>query len=272
MSKQDKPGTGAAGKHPVARGVVKAATSAINLTVMGAAGVGAAALGSWPIAALGGVAYGALVAWDLASPKFWAKVRGQPSAPPPVDLPAADKLATPALRRLCGELLEARAALARVRAAAPPEVLGHVAETLASVGELEQRAAVLLRRGDLLARYLASAGLEKVRAAVEDLRRKREATLDAEARAQYESALVAKQEHLRTLEELAAASDRIAAHLTRLTALLDALPAKIVHLEALDAQAMDRVSGALNDEIESFTLEISSFEETLKTMAEVPSS
>ncbi len=43
-----------------------------------------------------------------------------------------------------------------------------------------------------------------------------------------------------------------------------------MRLRALDAQAMDSLSGNVNEELDSFNLEIKSFEETLKSLAEVP--
>src|SRR6185295_1970447 len=69
-----------------------ASTDTINLVVAGSAAVGAAALSSWAVAALGGLTYAALVAWDVASPKYWKKVLAR--KPPPPSLPPADQLPT----------------------------------------------------------------------------------------------------------------------------------------------------------------------------------
>ena len=67
--------------------LAKAASTWTSLGVVGAAVVTAAALGSWPILAVGGAAYAALVGWDLASPEFWKKaLRGE--SPLPASSPA----------------------------------------------------------------------------------------------------------------------------------------------------------------------------------------
>ena len=255
------------GRRKIRRGVWKATTNGVNLSVLGAAGAGAAALGSWPIVALGGVAYAALVAWDLSSPKFWSRVLGNLPESEPVQLPAPSDV-DPSLREPLTEILAAQKALKRVVDETPAEVLAHLTGTLASTGELERRAATLVARGDALARYLIGAGVPAVREAVAELQRRTRGVSDLQARAQYESALAAKRAHLSTLEEIIAALDRIVAHLTRVAALLSSLPPKIVHLRSLDAEAMEGVSGDMSQELDSFTLEISSFEETLKTLAE----
>ena len=254
-------------RRKVRRGLWKATTNGVNLSVVGAAGAGAAAMGSWPILALGGAAYVALVAWDLSSPKFWSRVLGNVPAAEPVHLPSPRDV-DQTLREPLGEILAAQQALKRVVDETPAEVLSHLSATLASVGELERRAAALLARGDALARFLVGAGVPAVREAVAELARRARGTGDPQARAQYESALAAKRAHLSTLEEIIAALDRIVAHLTRVAALLSSLPPKIVHLRSLDAEAMEGVSGDMSQELDSFTVEISSFEETLKTLSE----
>jgi hypothetical protein len=252
------------------RGVWRAVLGPVNLTVAGAAAAGAAALGSWALAALGGVAYGALVAWDLANPKFWQKTIGGAEAAPPIELPDPRKVEDPELRSRLVEILEARHALAGVLATTPADVRDHLDGTLAGVGELEARAAALIARGEGLSRYLATAPEQEIRAAVADLERRRDAAPDPDTRRQYEQALEARREHLRTLDEIGAAATRIEAHLARVAALLAALPARVVNLKALDAQAVDTASGDMKDELDQFSLEISSFEETLKTLTEVP--
>ena len=257
-------------RRKMRRGIVRATTSGLNLAIVGAGGLGGLALGSWPIFALGGAAYAALVAWDLSNPKFWAKVLGgvQPTAEL-ATLPQPMQLASPELRRLGQQILAARAELARVMEATPEAVAEHLVGTCFTARELEGRAAVLLGRGDALYGYLSRAGLDEVRAAVADLAQRVRATRDDEARAQYQSALEARQDHLHTLEQIVDAHSRSVAHLTRLGALLSALPAKVVHVRTLDAEAMDKVSGDMKQELESFNVEIASFEETLKTLAEV---
>jgi hypothetical protein len=70
----------------------KAATSVVNLGVAGASAAGALALHSWPILALGGAAYAALVAWDMVTPEFWRKALGSKT---PTKLPQPEGLQDP---------------------------------------------------------------------------------------------------------------------------------------------------------------------------------
>ncbi len=49
---------------------------------------------------------------------------------------------------------------------------------------------------------------------------------------------------------------------------LDGLPAKIVHMRALDADAMDKLGGDVNGELERVNDEMKAFEETLRTLGE----
>src|SRR5262249_59259470 len=59
----------------------KAASTWTSLGVARAAALAAAALGSWPILAIGGAAYAALVGWDLSNPEFWKKALGNRAEP-----------------------------------------------------------------------------------------------------------------------------------------------------------------------------------------------
>jgi uncharacterized membrane protein len=94
-------------------------------------------------------------------------------------------------------------------------------------------------------------------------------TADAEARAQYQSALKARQELLQTLHDLVAARERIHASMLSIAATLEGLPAKIVRMRALDARAMDKLTGDVKDELDRMNGEISTFEETLRSLGEV---
>jgi hypothetical protein len=250
------------------RVLVKATTGPVNLIVVGSAALGALALHSWPLLALGGVAYGALVAWDAASPKTWKK--STDALPPIEQLPQPDKVADPATRAAVAGILAARRELARVLRDTPVEVTGHLSVALASAAELEARAARLVTRAEELAAYLRSTDAEAVRRQLAELEAQASRTGDEEARTHYRSAQAARRDHLLALADVAGAHERIGANLARIGATLEGLPAKIVRLRALDAQAMDSLSGNVNEELDSFNLEIKSFEETLRSLVEVP--
>src|SRR5262249_21748771 len=91
----------------------KAASTWTSLGVAGTALVAAAALGSWPILAIGGAAYAALVAWDMSSPDFWKKALGG-VGPEAARLPAPGKVQDPALRKAGEGILAARPHVAPV--------------------------------------------------------------------------------------------------------------------------------------------------------------
>ena len=59
------------------------------------------------------------------------------------------------------------------------------------------------------------------------------------------------------------------AALSRFVAVLAGVPTKIVHMRALDAQALDQVSGGLNAEIEAIADEFKTSEEIMKSLGEV---
>lgn len=245
--------------------LASASTETLNLVVAGSAAVGAAALASWPVAVLGGLAYAALVAWDVASPSYWKKVLAR--KPPPSRLPPADRFPDPEVRHAIEALHHARAQLDRVLLEAPASVQGYVGMSLLSIGELEERAGTLARRSLDMGRYLATVDLEQVRRGIARLEEQAAAASDAEARAQFESAKVARQEQLRTLSEIALARERAHANLARITATIEALPAKVIKMQVLDSQAIDAMSGDMNEELDRMNGELRAFEETL---AQIP--
>jgi hypothetical protein len=240
----------------------KASAGPLNLIIAGSAALGALALHSWPLLALGGAAYTALVAWDATNPKLWKKAAG--GGEPSARLPDPAKLVDPSTRQAIVGILAARRDLDRVLHETPDAIQAHLLVALASVGELESRAARLAARAEELAGYLRSTDPEALRRQLGDLEAQAKRTSDGEARAQYERAQAARRDHLRALEDVANARERIGANLARIGATLEGLPAKIVRMRALDSQAMDSLSGNVNED-----LEIKSFEETLESLAEV---
>lgn len=250
---------------PLGRVIARSATSILNITVAGSAAVGAAALHMWPIAALGGVAYAALVAWDVFNPTFWKKALQDE----PVKLPDPDDVRDPSAKEAVKAMLEARKELASVLADTSDEVKGHLGVALASVAELEQRVIHLVGRAEALARYLARIDPDTVRTEMRRLAEKAQKTRDHQARAQYQSALATREEQLRAIEDIGNAKERVSANLSRVTATLEGLPPKIVRMRALDAQAMDELSGSMNDELGRINGEMKAFEETLQSLVEI---
>lgn len=241
----------------------RAATGFLNLGVAGAAAVGAAALHSWPLVAVGGATYAALVAWDL--------VRGGKSPP---GNPEIKRLRDPGaysdvqIQNTVRALLGAKVEIDRVLAETPEEVKGNLATALVSIDSLIERAAGLAERGEDLSRYLLTKDPRVVRQDVESLRQRVAATADAEAKGQYQSALASREEHLKALEELRNAHERVLASMLSIASSLEGLPAKIVHMRALDADAMDKLGGDVKGELDRVNDEMKAFEETLRTLGE----
>ena len=254
---------------PQAKRVAQAATGVVNLVVVGSAALGAAALHSWAILALGGAAYGALVAWDLVTGK--RSGRTEPVAPQMIKLQDPSDYNDPSTQAAVRAIVSARLEIDKVLTQTPADVQGHLALALLSVDELEERAAKLAQRGEDLAQYLRTTDPRVVQQDVQTLAQRVAATRDSEARAQYESAHKARQELLQTLQDLIAARERIHASMLSIAATLEGLPAKIVRMRAQDARAMDKLTGDVKEELDRMNGEIRSFEETLKSLGEVGS-
>jgi hypothetical protein len=271
MADDSQDGKASAGRPKLGKVVARATTSPVNLGVAGAGVIAAAALGSWPILALGGVAYAALVAFDSASPAFWKKTFAS-GGREPAKLPAPDKIKDEASRAAITRLAAVRAELARVLRETPADVRANLATVEVGLDDLEDHAARLVARAEELARYLVRVDGNAIRDDVARLDAQVARARDPQARAQLEKAKAARVDELRTLEELENAKQRLDANLLRVVAVVGGLPSKVVHMRTLDAQAMDDVSGDINAEVERLSSEMRTFEETLKTLVEDPTS
>jgi len=251
--------------------LARASTSTWSLVAAGAGAVAAAVTGSWAILAVGGAAYAALVGLEAASPTAWKRAAGQKQlvgGRPRTELRAEGELIDPATREAVVALRAAHRDLERVLAETPAEVSAHLGEALASMAELEQRAAGLVERADDLARFLAGADIDAVRQELVRIEHRIAAAADPQARMQLESAREARREHLRALEDIAGARERVDANLNRMVATLSGLPAKLMRMRALDDQAMDDLGGDLGEELDHLNADIRAFEETLRTVTE----
>jgi hypothetical protein len=235
--------------------------------VAGSAAAGAAALQSWPIVALGGVAYAALLAWDAINPAFWKKAL----APEPLALPKPDQVSDPGARQAIVDLGAARAEIHRVLGDTPDEVKAHLGVVLATTRDLEASVVRLVERIEVLTAYLARVDAAALRRETERLEAKVAGTRDAEARAGYASALATRRQQIQAIDDIGAARERASAGLARVVATMAGLPASIVRMRALDAMAMDRLTGSMNDELVRIQDELGSFEDTLKNLVEMTS-
>ena len=71
-------------------------------------------------------------------------------------------------------------------------------------------------------------------------------------------------DEIRSLKEMRTTKERIDANLMRVVAVLGALPTKIVHMRALDAQAMDQLSGDIRHDLDIVGNELKTSEQVIK--------
>lgn len=256
------------GKPRVGKVIGKSVTSPINLGVGAAAATLAIGLGSLPLAALGLLAYGALVAYDTFNPTFWTKVYALP-ARAQLELPEPKAVKDPGTRNALVQILATKAELARVLEDTSPEVQASLSTTLSSLAELDTQATKLIQRAEVIAKHLGTVNEDALRADAVLLQRRAAATKDARARQSFVDAKAARDDELRTLDELRAAKDRIDAQLLRVVAVLGGLPTKVVHMRALDSDAADKFSGDVNAELEAISSELETSEEVMKSLGEV---
>lgn len=249
--------------NELGRVVGRAAMGPLNLGVLGAAVTMAVALASWPIGALGGAAYAALIASDVASANFRRRALCSRA---PAKLPRADVLSFAPVRNAVEAMVQARAEVDEVVRATPDRIRRTIAPTLRSLDELEGHGAALSIRCDGLAKYLSTVKLEDVEREVQLLEQRAGAARDRAARDDYRAAATAAQERLVTLTDIAHGRDRILAHLARIVSTVRGVPAKLVRLRALDEQASDALTGDVGAELDRMNLDLVAFEQTLEAI------
>jgi hypothetical protein len=250
-------------KLPWRKALLNSATNTVNLVVAGCGAVAAAAMHSLPVLAMGGVAYLAMIAWDLASKEHWKRAVREGDAEEE-KLPDPKSLADPTCKSALISLLNAKRELSQLLSRNPEQVNRYLSLILGSLSELEGRAARLINRAEEVSRYLGTVKEDTVRADMRRLDEQLKKTTDEDTRAQFQSARDAREQQLKTLQELVSARDRVYAHLSHIVATYEGLPSRVVHMRALDAQAMDVLSGDVNQELDRINREIGAFEETLK--------
>ncbi|MEZ4362871.1 MAG: hypothetical protein R3B48_21955 [Kofleriaceae bacterium] len=258
-------------RRGVGKVVSRSATSAINLSVAGAAAVGALALMSWPIAALGGAAYAALVVSDLSNPDFRRRAL---RASGQVGMPKVKDLQDPQLVEVVEQLGAARGDIDATLADTPARVRRNLTTTIHALDELYGHAAVLVCRARDLGTYLERTDAEDARREAKSLRARAaaaEAKDDAASSREYQLAAAAAVERLTALDDLAKSKDRIFANLARIRATLRSVPPKIVRMRALDDQASDALTGDFDQELGRMNTDLRAFEQTLESLVEVSS-
>jgi hypothetical protein len=101
-------------------------------------------------------------------------------------------------------------------------------------------------------------------AEVKQLATRAAAAKDPTARQSFEDAKQARLDEIRSLKELKTTKDRIDAQLMRIVAVLGSLPTKVVHMRALDAQALDQLSGDISHDLSAIGEELKVSEQVIK--------
>jgi hypothetical protein len=240
----------------------RATVNPVNIGIAAAAATLAIGLGSLPIGIIGGFAYLAMVAWDSVS----GGKRGSKPTRLPTTLPEPKSVQDSELRRHVEKLVASKAAIERAIDETPGDVMAHLSTTLSTLHQLEGYAARLVHRGEDIARFLRGVNLEALVEEVRVLTHRAQDASHPESRKTFEEAKKARMDELRTLKELVATKDSIDANLTRVVAVFGALPTKVVHMRALDAQALDRLSGDMNEELEAVGSELQTSEKVMKNL------
>ena len=233
----------------------------IGLGLAAGAAAVAVGIGSVPLGIAGGVAFVATLALRA--------MRGSRKSTAADSLPDLAQIVDTDTRETVEQLREAKAALRKILDDTPPDVLASMSTTLSSIDELELHAGKLIARSEELARHLAAVDLPQLVTEVKQLNGRIQSTRDPEAARTFEEAKAARMDEIRTLKEIKTAKDRIDANLQRVAAVLCAIPTKIVHMRALDGQAMDRISGDMKKELVAVGTELETSEKVMKQLGKV---
>jgi hypothetical protein len=163
-------------------------------------------------------------------------------------------------------MLAARQHLQKVIDETPSDVLMQLQKTRDSLSQLELYASSLVKRAEDTTTYLQSVNLPALVQEVKLLATKAAQAKDPEARASFDQAKNARMEQIRALKDLKANKERVDANLMRVVAVLGALPTKIVRLRALDAQAMEQLSGDITHDLTTMGEELKTSEQVIREL------
>lgn len=220
--------------NQVLRCINIAAREPVHLAVAGAAVFTAPLLAAWWPLAAGFTAYLLLIFLKIRSPTFLRNALAAEEAAY-LTLPDETRLTTPALRTAVASVKAGHTAIRRSLEHVPEEVRAHAQRALCGLDELERAAADLARRAEAMAQFLGSCRRENLQLETIRLGEQLHRCSDAEAQNEYRSALIARQEQLSLVEDVERRHERIMARLQRIVAIIDGLPARIMHLQLVDS-------------------------------------
>ena len=243
--------------------VARAIVNPVGLGVAAGAATVAIALTNPVIGIVGGGVYLATVAIDAI--RRSRKKRKKSSQPVIHMMKDPDDIKDPQVRAAVQKMLHNKAALQKVLDETPEEVKLHMKNTLDSLDELERYAVRCVERAEDLTAHLSKQNLPALVAEVKQLATRAAAAKDPAARQSFDEAKNARMEEVRALKDLKAHKERIDANLMRVVAVLGALPTKVVHMRALDAQALDALSGDVSEDLHAIASELKTSEEVIRS-------
>lgn len=248
--------------HKLRTVLTRSLTSPLHIAVAVAGTASSVAFQLWPLAALGGLGYAALVAWDLFNPEFWKQATAGETRSSTANL-AVDEIRDPNLRSSAVAVIKARAEL-QATLAANPQIAAQVISVVSGADLLYDHARNLTHNADRLAAYLDRTDVAAIRRELDGLRLRARQTSDLGSREQYERTIATREEQLSAIADIQAALERAHASMTRILATLEGLSARVVRMSAMDDAAVTSSSNDMNGELEEMNRELESFEEVLR--------
>ncbi|HEY5923769.1 MAG TPA: hypothetical protein VIV11_18935 [Kofleriaceae bacterium] len=241
--------------------VARALVNPVGLGVAAGAATVAIALTNPIIGVVGGGVYLATVMIDAIRRRSGKKKRKGPSIPMMKD---PDDISDPQTRSAVQKILANKATLQRVLDETPQDLHIHISNTLGSLDELEMHAVRLVERAEDITKHMSKVNLPSLVAEVKQLATRAAAAKDPAARQSFEEAKSARMEEIRALKEIKATKERLDANLMRVVAVLGSLPTKLMHMRALDAQALDQMSGDISHDLSAIGEELKVSEQVIK--------
>jgi hypothetical protein len=240
--------------------VARALVNPVGLGVAAGAATVAIALTNPLVGIIGGGVYLATVAID-------AMRRSRKKPPVLQAIPGMkdpEEIKDETTRNAVKKIITNKTALQKILDDTPPDILIHLKVTLDSLDELEGHAVRLVERAEAITDHLSKVNLPALVTEVKQLATRAGSAKDAEARESFDEAKDARMDEIRALKELRSTKERIDASLMRVVAVLGALPTKIVHMRALDAQVIDQFSTDMKEDLESIGEELKTSEQMIK--------
>jgi len=268
------------------RVVLASAASPVNLGVLGVAvavglalavmGVGGAGVGA-AVLTLGVLAYGALMALDLTSPKFVAKVAGGgprvrvaeiEKVEPQVML---DQIRPQELRAIYQMILTNYQRTLAAFQSSSESLKESLSDSLTRCGQLVNEAGRTAIKGNALRNYLELQTAQSIEAEAESLEESARQAKDDKAAETYQKAAASAREQLATHRQIEGLYDRVKAQLAAIETSTDGVYAKIVKLQATDLQEAILVNQSISEHLDALSSDMhileSVVEETIQEIA-----